>query len=122
MTTRCDAFLCACAGAVAAIAMVLGAPAGLAAAADLLSLTALPLVAAHLALAALLRWQLTAMRAMWRLLRGRGLPFRRWAAPGCVFGTAVCDVTLPVQVTTQNASIPSLKAALKSAIVHAVEG
>ena len=71
-------------GAVAVIAIALGAPSGLAAAADLLSLTALPLVAARTALAALLRWQLAAMKAMWRLLRGRGLPFRPWTAPGCV--------------------------------------
>lgn len=70
------------AGAVATIAITLGAPAGLAAAADSLSLTALPLVAARAALAALLGWQLAAMRAMWRLLRGRGLPFRPWTAPG----------------------------------------
>ncbi len=68
---------------MAVVAIVLGAPAGLAAAADLLSLAALPLVAARAALAALLRWQRAAMRAMWRLLRGRGLPFRPWSAPGC---------------------------------------
>ena len=74
------------AGAVATVAMVLGGPAGLAAAVDLLSAAALPLVAARAALAALLRWQLTAMAAMWRLLRGRGLPFRPWAVPGCAAG------------------------------------
>ena len=68
------------------VAMVLGAPAGLAAAADLLSLAALPLAAARAVLTALLRWQLAAMRAMWRLLRGRGLPFRPWTAPGCACG------------------------------------
>ena len=71
------------AGAMALIAILLGAPAGLAAATDLLSIAALPLVTSWAALAALLRWQLVAMRAMWRLLRGRGLPFRPWGAPRC---------------------------------------
>ena len=83
---------CAYSGAVAVTAMVLGTPAGLAAAADLLSLAALPLVAARAALAALLRWQLAAMRAMWRLLRGRGLPFRPWSAPGCAARFAITHI------------------------------
>ena len=82
-------------GAVAITAILLGAPAGLAAAADLLSVAALPLVAFRAALAVLLRWQLVAMRAMWRLLRGRGLPSRPWTSPGCVPAPIDAPVWLP---------------------------
>ena len=72
------------AGGVAVLSTICGASVGIAAVQDLVGIAVLPLTVAHAAMAALLRWQLVAMHAMWRLLRGQATPPRpsallRWA-------------------------------------------